>query len=168
MQERPLLHPLEVNLTLANPYRDELKDKGQCIYFLRINETQVEHFTQALDSCKRLRLANFQQHISCGEIVGGRGAESLNATASWLSELFVPILGRYLTDRLQNRQINMWKCHTDLAMQTYLSPFRVLIASTLTLLIPPFLRPLLLCVRTTFAVNLLHGRDGASARMRIK
>ena len=30
-QERPPLHPIEMVLTLANPYRDELKDKGQCI-----------------------------------------------------------------------------------------------------------------------------------------
>jgi hypothetical protein len=106
-QERPPLHPLEMVLTLANPYRDELKDQGQCIYFLRI--TKEEDSSQALDSGKRLRLAHFEQHISCGEIVGG--AESLNATASWLSELFVPILGRYLTDRLQNRKRSMWKCH---------------------------------------------------------
>jgi hypothetical protein len=79
-------HTQQYQLALANPYRDELKDKAQCIYFLR-----NPSFGSGRLRAPAAQRTAFLEHVACGEIVGGAMAAEVMGT--WMSEVFAPILG---------------------------------------------------------------------------
>ena len=69
---------VDARLVLANPHRDTLAKDDQCIYFQRCSNGD------------RLSRTTFLEHVSCGTFHGGTAG--FDAIATWLSELFLPLL----------------------------------------------------------------------------